>query len=357
MTISDRAIAAMQLPSDAPASAWAARINACWRETAESIIETGRLLNEAKEALEHGQWGDMVSALDFDERTSQRLMSIGRDERLSNPAILPLLPAQWTKIHKLHKLDTPSLERALREAMPVNGARAIMGSRQEPDDSLDYFPTPPWATRALAQHVLPAAGLAGKRFGIAWEPACGEGHIAEPLAKYSDKVIATDVFDYGYGELQDFLEVGLKPPQCDWLVTNPPFGDKGLEFVVRSLSMLKHGVISTGVAMFFRSQWAVEGIERYEEIFRDRPPTLCAFFVERVNLCKGRWDPEGSTATAYCWLVWIKGAQPRPPFWIPPGCRESLTHPDDAERFTAHPVIRRKRESINPETGEVTEAA
>ncbi len=34
------------------------------------------------------------------------------------------------------------------DAEPINGARAIMGSRQEPDDSLDYFPTPPWATRA-----------------------------------------------------------------------------------------------------------------------------------------------------------------------------------------------------------------
>lgn len=29
-----------------------------------------------------------------------------------------------------------------------NGARAIMGSRHEPEDSLDFFPTPPWATRA-----------------------------------------------------------------------------------------------------------------------------------------------------------------------------------------------------------------
>jgi hypothetical protein len=54
-----------------------------------------------------------------------------------------------------------------------------------------------------------------------------------------------------------------------------------------------------------------------------------------VNLCKGRWDPDGGTATAYCWLVWIKGVSPRPPFWIPPGCRKALTLPTDRERFAA----------------------
>jgi len=65
---------------------------------------------------------------------------------------------------------------------------------------------------------------------------------------------------------------------------------------------------------------------------------LISFFAERVNLCKGRWEPAGSTATAYIWLVWAKDSSPRAPYWIPPGCREALTKPDDAERFTLHPV-------------------
>ena len=95
-----------------------------------------------------------------------------------------------------------------------------------------------------------------------------------------------------------------------------------------------------GVAVFQRLQW-VETIERYESIFRDCPPTLVAFFVERVCLCKGRWDPDGSTATAYAWFTWIHGEAPRPPFWIPPGCRERLTLPDDVIRFTTHPVTRK----------------
>lgn len=353
-----------------------------WEDKAAAVREYGRRARNRSMELD---------ALEIRERARQRrgqlllemkaagqLSSGARKQLVTDGSPIPLTledlditKRESARDQKLAAMDGDSFERLIARCRsymeehperhsfdaiahgPVNGARAIMGSRQEPDDSFDYFPTPPWATRALCEHVLPAAGFPSMRLGIAWEPACGEGHIAEPLAEYADKVIATDVFDYGYGSIQDFLEVGIGPPKCDWLVTNPPFGDRAIEFVLRSLSMLDHGVISTGVAMFFRSQWAVEGVERYEEIFRDRPPTLCAFFVERVNLCKGRWDPEGSTATAYCWLVWVKDAKPLPTFWIPPGCRQALTHPDDAARFTAHPVIR--KEDFDPQTGEITE--
>jgi hypothetical protein len=34
-------------------------------------------------------------------------------------------------------------------------------------------------------------------------------------------------------------------------------------------------------------------------------------------------------------LLWIKGREPMPPFWIPPGCRQELTRPDDIRRFAA----------------------
>jgi hypothetical protein len=131
------------------------------------------------------------------------------------------------------------------------------------------------------------------------------------------------------------MGAGLRRGPADWCITNPPFDDKAIRFVLRALK-LAH----VGVAMFVRLQW-LETLERYEQVFRDRAPTLISFFVERVNLCKGLWEPDGSTATAYCWLTWIQGEAPRPPFWIPPGCRVNLTRPDDAARFTTHPVTPR----------------
>ncbi len=235
---------------------------------------------------------------------------------------------------QIARLPEPEQKEKVARIVP-GGARAIMGSRAEPDDSLDYFPTPPWATRALFERVLPHLGV--RRVPSAWEPACGEGHIAEVLREYVDIVHASDIFDYGYGEVRDFLAYGMADaPLVDWIITNPPFGNHALAFVEHALKLA-----GDGVAMFFRSQWAVEGIERYERLFRDRPPTLCAFFVERVPLAKGRWDPDGATATAYCWLVWMPRERPLPPYWIPPGCREALTRADDRMRFMAHPVARR----------------
>jgi len=36
-----------------------------------------------------------------------------------------------------------------------NTSHAVMAQRFEAKDSLDDFPTPPWATRALLEHVIP----------------------------------------------------------------------------------------------------------------------------------------------------------------------------------------------------------
>jgi hypothetical protein len=217
----------------------------------------------------------------------------------------------------------------------IHGARSIMSSRVEPDDSLDYFPTPPCATRALVELVFKHLGVPYEN-ASAREPACGEGHIAEVLTEYFGRVSASDIFDYGYGEVGNFLEEHTSQT-ADWFITNPPFDEKAEAFLTRMLQLAR-----VGVAMFVRLQW-LEGEGRYERIFDPAmtPPTCVAFFSERIALCKGRWDPEGGTATAYIWLVWIKGHKPQAPFWIPPIVVDELTRPDDAERFTEHPVRRR----------------
>lgn len=256
--------------------------------------------------------------------------------------------------------DEEQRQELIERGILPNGARAIMSSRQEPADSLDFSPTPPWATRALMNLVLPHIGVGPKEFASAWDPACGEGHMTGVLEEYPLTVIGTDIFDYRDGEAmppcwfkkQDFLDEKEAFPVVDWIITNPPFGDKTEPFVLRALS-LAH----VGVAMFVRLQW-LESIGRYEAIFRDHPPTIIAFFAERVPLHMGRWEPDGTTATAYIWLVWKKGEVPRAPFWIPPGQRKALEREGDRERFTAHPVTKSDHsvdvtEKVDPETGEV----
>src|SRR3954467_12967101 len=87
--------------------------------------------------------------------------------------------------------------------MKQNTSHAVMAQRAEAKDSLDDFPTPPWATRALIEHVIGDKGdLAGMS---CLEPACGRGAMANVLKDYFGTVQASDVHDYGYGSRQDFL--------------------------------------------------------------------------------------------------------------------------------------------------------
>lgn len=223
----------------------------------------------------------------------------------------------------------------IRQSREPTVNRATAHARVESEYSADFFPTPPWATRALVEHVLKHLRRDGHcKFQTVWEPACGHGHMAEPLAEYFKKVYASDLHAYGYGDADtNFLTTKLDG--FDWIITNPPFNDLTEKFVIRALEL-----DVTGVAMFVRLQW-LETTGRYERIFAKTPPSQVAIFSERVPIHKGMWNPDGDTLTAYIWLLWIRDMPPQPLFWIPPGCRERLTKPDDVARFTQVPVQRR----------------
>lgn len=211
--------------------------------------------------------------------------------------------------------------------MGQNVSTAVMQRRVEAHDSLDDFPTPPWATRALCQHVIWSSGSGWPKTlkqQTAWEPACNRGHMAKPLAEYFCSVLATDIHDYGWeGQraTSDFLFPGGVEPDVDWIITNPPFR-LAEQFVAKARDVAK-----VGCAVIVRSAF-LESIGRYDNLFRLNPPSVIAQFTERVVMVKGRLDPIGSTATAYCWLVWTKGATDTRFTWIPP-CRKALERASD----------------------------
>lgn len=214
-----------------------------------------------------------------------------------------------------------------------SGARSVMASRVEPWDGLDFFPTPPWATRALMEHVIGESKAVLKALDRSvWEPACGGGHMAEVLAEYFTRVHASDVHDYGQGyPVGSFVGEGPDVAQCpfrpDWIITNPPF-NLAKEFALRALNETK-----CGVALLVRTTW-LEGTKRYLELFEPMRPSVVAMFSERVPMVKGRWDPDVSTATAYAWVVWNSwNVGDTRLMWIPPGSRKRLEWHDDRRRF------------------------
>ena len=58
---------------------WTSLICSAWQKGVELILETGQMLIQAKEELEHGTFQNMVQLkLPFGSRTARRLMTIAR---------------------------------------------------------------------------------------------------------------------------------------------------------------------------------------------------------------------------------------------------------------------------------------
>lgn len=223
--------------------------------------------------------------------------------------------------------------------MRPEGASSVMAARAPrevaSDDAgqalcrtLDYFPTPPWAARAggeLIRFLDPEARTI-------WEPACGQGHMASALAE-AFEVHATDIHPWGYGGTLDFFAHEADDPcfAADWIVSNPPF-KAAPDFIRLALQRARRGV-----AMLLRLQF-LEGTKRHRLMHGPAPITVVAPFAERVPMMLGRWEPNASSATAYAWFLWLKGAGGNPRLMsVPPGTRSRLTRAADMARWGTPP--------------------
>jgi hypothetical protein len=213
--------------------------------------------------------------------------------------------------------------------MTQNRSSAVMQQRSEPHDSLDDFPTPPWATRALCEWLDDEYGPLSRL--TCREPAANRGHMVRPLAEYFGAVEASDVHDYGAGyPVADYL-FGLTPSPVDWTISNPPFR-LAEQFIERALSSSR-----VGAAFIVRAAF-LEGVGRFDRLFSQHQPAHVLQFTERVVMHKGKLSPKGSTATAYCWIVWLRGTGGFGPMarpsarlsWLAP-CRKRLERPSDYE--------------------------
>lgn len=220
--------------------------------------------------------------------------------------------------------------------------------RVEPHDSLDDFPTPPWAARAACEYVV-AMGWAD-RGQCVLEPAVNRGAFWTGLIDYFETVHASDIFAYPECVVRnahtpvDFLLPGGLPfdGPLHWVMTNPPFR-LAAEFIHRALD-----VASVGCVMLLRGAFT-EGAERYETLFRPNPPTQIVHFCERVVMLKGRLiragdlDPvasadkgkpvKASIAKAHSLFIWKHGADRLPCDWIPPGSWLRLEREGDYDLF------------------------
>jgi N6-adenosine-specific RNA methylase IME4 len=156
----------------AAAAPWAVRIMDAWRQSVTAIIETGRLIAEAKAALPHGAFLLLVDEdLPFGRRTAQRLMAIAADTRLQNATHVSHLPASWGALYELTRLDddhfetaladgtiNPEMERGAISTVVKRQRRAVrewnLGARIQASPRRQYgvlLADPPWRTEAYSR--------------------------------------------------------------------------------------------------------------------------------------------------------------------------------------------------------------
>jgi hypothetical protein len=111
------------------------RIRDHWNKQVETILETGRLLIQAKDELEHGKFQNMVNKqLPFGPRTAQMLMVVAKNPALSNAKYISHLPPSWGTLYDLAGLPESELidlieRRAVRPDMERSDVKKLHFAR------------------------------------------------------------------------------------------------------------------------------------------------------------------------------------------------------------------------------------
>ena len=180
----------------------------------------------------------------------------------------------------------------------LNGMFRVLGASNHTEDEReenDYYATDPEAIDYLKEKItLPH---------IICEPSCGEGHLSKRLEALGHKVYSYDKIDRGYGEVQDYFLMERLPDDCKCIVTNPPY-KYATEFVLKSLELLP----PVGLCCMFLKTQFLEGIQRWEKIYRNNPPLKILQFSRRTHCAKnGDFESMTGNAISYAWFVWQKG--------------------------------------------------
>ena len=172
----------------------------------------------------------------------------------------------------------------------------VANRRRQDAETNDYYATDPRAVELLLAHEE------FDRRRCIWEPACGEGHISKVLSAHHYPVLSTDLIDRGYGTGGvDFLATptNVEPWDGD-IITNPPY-KFAQAFAEKALELIPKG---KKVAMFLKLTF-LEGQAR-RDLFRKYPPKTVYVSSARLE-CGKNGNFTGSSAVAYCWIVWQKG--------------------------------------------------
>lgn len=163
----------------------------------------------------------------------------------------------------------------------------------------DFYPTPSRPIGAIEALNAKILLWPNNSKGTIWEPAAGDGDLAERIKKLGYNVVATELHDRGYGKTgRDFLKEKrlLAPVIC----TNPPFS-LFQEFAEHAKSLGSYRTILFGRTLMLEGQKRSAMYER---------TGLSKIFVFRRRLNGAPPDIDFKSQggqISYSWFVWDKG--------------------------------------------------
>lgn len=168
----------------------------------------------------------------------------------------------------------------------------------------DFYATPPEEVINILRYEPLEMGQ------TVLEPCCGMGHMIQGIDAHIEetgligkvKVVGTDLIDRGNTDprivqgLDFFSDAYPFSNKADVIIMNPPY-DIIEDFTLKALER------TDKVIMLARTQFA-ESQSRYENIFKDNPPTKIYQYVDRIACYKnGDFTKKQSSAQAYAWFV------------------------------------------------------
>ena len=152
----------------------------------------------------------------------------------------------------------------------------------------DFYPTPSWATVKLLEY-FPLPGVIG-------EPCSGAGDMAYELRR--NNLVWTNDIDRNHpaDSHYDLTDPASwdKLPECDWIVTNPPFK------MAAAIVPAAYEKARLGIAMFLRLSYLEPCRNRAEWLILHSPTKLIV--LPRISFTGNGKSDKCTTA----WMIWDK---------------------------------------------------
>lgn len=177
------------------------------------------------------------------------------------------------------------------------GLDPMLGESGHGRNDKEFYSTEEWVTRLLLRKY--------PLRGPIWEPACGDGRMARVLAGRFE-VVSSDLVDRGCADWVqlDFLKAEAPPGgrAVGAIVTNPPYGERGLmarAFVCRALALTRE--TRGQVAMFLRNEW--DCAVTWRELYEIQPLALKIVCLKRPYWAERQAGDSGPRHN-FAWFVW-----------------------------------------------------